>query len=85
MPAPTPSRPDADRNLLFGILAVQMDFVSREAPLEGMNGHGHDPISLRSPLDESKEGSVRRAAGAAETPPGWPRLRCPRKPYPAAT
>jgi eukaryotic-like serine/threonine-protein kinase len=27
----------ADRNLLFGILAVQMDFISREALLTGMN------------------------------------------------
>jgi serine/threonine-protein kinase len=29
--------PAADRNLLFGILALQMDFVSREALLHGMN------------------------------------------------
>jgi serine/threonine protein kinase len=29
-------RPSADRNLLFGILAVQMDFISREALLRAM-------------------------------------------------
>ena len=27
----------ADRNLLFGILALQMDFVSRDALIRGMN------------------------------------------------
>src|SRR5436309_1588467 len=28
---------DADHNLLFGILALQMDFISREALVAGMN------------------------------------------------
>jgi hypothetical protein len=32
-----PGNPDADRNLLFGILAVQMDFVSRVALTAAMN------------------------------------------------
>ena len=32
MPAPS-----ADRNLLFGILAVQLDFVSRDALIDAMN------------------------------------------------
>jgi hypothetical protein len=27
----------ADRNLLFGILALQMDFISRDALIQGMN------------------------------------------------
>lgn len=27
----TPSRPNADRNLLFGILTLQMDFITRDA------------------------------------------------------
>ncbi len=36
MPAPTPARA-ADRNLLFGILALQMDFVSREQLIAGMH------------------------------------------------
>src|SRR5438105_12369861 len=29
--------PNADRNLLFGILALQMDFISREALVTAMN------------------------------------------------
>src|SRR5262249_39613740 len=29
--------PSADRNLLFGILAVQMDFISRDALIQSMN------------------------------------------------
>jgi WD40 repeat protein/serine/threonine protein kinase len=32
----TPSRPGADRNLLFGILALQMDFIGRDALIAGM-------------------------------------------------
>src|SRR3954451_16747246 len=28
---------DADRNLLFGILALQMDFITRDALVAGMN------------------------------------------------
>jgi serine/threonine-protein kinase len=31
------SVPSADRNLLFGILAVQMDFISRDALIQSMN------------------------------------------------
>jgi eukaryotic-like serine/threonine-protein kinase len=37
MPDPTPPRPAADRNLLFGILALQMDFIDREALVAAMN------------------------------------------------
>jgi serine/threonine-protein kinase len=33
----TPSRPGADRNLLFGILALQMDFIGRDALIAGMH------------------------------------------------
>ena len=33
----TPSGPSADRNLLFGILALQMDFISRDALIKAMN------------------------------------------------
>jgi tRNA A-37 threonylcarbamoyl transferase component Bud32 len=33
----TPSRPGADRNLLFGILALQMDFIQRDALIAAMN------------------------------------------------
>jgi hypothetical protein len=34
-PAPTPA--SADRNLLFGILALQLDFVTRDALLAAMS------------------------------------------------
>jgi serine/threonine protein kinase len=37
MSNPAPGDPAADRNLLFGILAVQMDFVSRDALIAGMH------------------------------------------------
>jgi tetratricopeptide (TPR) repeat protein len=37
MPHATPAGAAADRNLLFGILAVQMDFVSRDALIAAMN------------------------------------------------
>src|SRR5215472_6018257 len=33
----TPSRPAADRNLLFGILALQMDFITRDALIAAMH------------------------------------------------
>src|ERR671912_636362 len=44
-PRPQPSHPvcmpmaeaNADRNLLFGILAVQMDFIGRDALVEAMH------------------------------------------------
>jgi serine/threonine protein kinase/WD40 repeat protein len=37
MPDPTDPPAGADRNLLFGVLALQMDFVTRDALLRGMN------------------------------------------------
>jgi tetratricopeptide (TPR) repeat protein/tRNA A-37 threonylcarbamoyl transferase component Bud32 len=37
MPQPAPTPATADRNLLFGILAVQMDFVSRDQLIAAMN------------------------------------------------
>src|SRR5262249_24994898 len=37
MPEPTPCRPASDRNLLFGILALQLDFISRDALIAAMN------------------------------------------------
>ena len=33
----TPSRPSADRNRLFGILALQMEFISRDALIAAMH------------------------------------------------
>jgi eukaryotic-like serine/threonine-protein kinase len=43
------SRPSADRNLLFGILALQMDFVSRDALITAMNAW---VLAKRRPLGE---------------------------------
>jgi hypothetical protein len=37
MPESTPSRPASDRNLLFGILALQLDFIGRDALIAAMN------------------------------------------------
>src|SRR5947208_792265 len=37
MPGPTSSRPSAERNLLFGILALQMDVIGRDALIAGMH------------------------------------------------
>jgi hypothetical protein len=37
MSGSTPPRPSADRNLLFGILALQMDFISRDALITVMH------------------------------------------------
>src|SRR5438128_583766 len=37
MSEPTPSGPSADRNLLFGIVALQMDFISRDALIAAVN------------------------------------------------
>ena len=37
MPEPAPTPASADRNLLFGILAVQMEFVCRDALIQAMN------------------------------------------------
>jgi WD40 repeat protein/serine/threonine protein kinase len=37
MSEPTPSRPAADRNLLFGILALQLDFITRDALITAMH------------------------------------------------
>jgi WD40 repeat protein/serine/threonine protein kinase len=37
MSDPAPTQPAADRNLLFGILTLQMDFISRDALIAGMH------------------------------------------------
>jgi hypothetical protein len=37
MSDPAPARPSADLNLLFGVLALQMDFVSRDDLITAMN------------------------------------------------
>src|SRR5260370_1093449 len=58
-----PSHPSADRNLLFGILALQMDFISRDALIQAMNAwvlQKHKPLGevLReqAALGESERG-----------------------------
>src|SRR5262249_39233479 len=37
MPDPNASRPSADRNLLFGILSLQMDFINKDALVGAMH------------------------------------------------
>jgi hypothetical protein len=37
MSAATPSRPSTDHNLLFGVLSLQMDFITRDALIEAMH------------------------------------------------
>src|SRR5581483_8405721 len=37
MPTPSPARAASDRNLLFGILALQMDFVTRDQLVAAMH------------------------------------------------
>ncbi|MBO0700144.1 MAG: serine/threonine protein kinase, partial [Zavarzinella sp.] len=37
MSEPRPPHPATDRNLLFGVLALQLDFVGRDAVIAGMN------------------------------------------------
>jgi hypothetical protein len=36
MSDPAPSQPSTDRNLLFGILVLQMDFISRDALIDAI-------------------------------------------------
>jgi serine/threonine-protein kinase len=42
MPDATPNRPCADRDLLFGILALEMDFISRDALIAAMHAWVQD-------------------------------------------
>jgi tetratricopeptide (TPR) repeat protein len=58
MPEPSPHAA-ADRNLLFGILALQMDFISRDALRAAVHAWAESP---RTPLDQ-----VLRAQGALDT------------------
>src|SRR5262249_57365425 len=46
--APARSRANADRNLLFGVLALQMDFISREALIAAVSAWVRDKAK---PLD----------------------------------
>jgi hypothetical protein len=49
MSEPAPHHPAADRNLLFGILALQMDFISRDALIAAMHAW---VLDKRKPLGQ---------------------------------
>jgi hypothetical protein len=51
MPVPTPSSPAVDRNLLFGILALQMDFISREYPRQSPKRRGLEMLPWVIPTE----------------------------------
>jgi WD40 repeat protein/serine/threonine protein kinase/tetratricopeptide (TPR) repeat protein len=62
MPDAVPSRPTADRNLLFGILALQMDFITRDALIAAMHAWV---------LDKSRPlGAILVAQGALQSAKG---------------
>jgi hypothetical protein len=65
MPQPTPSRPAADRNLLFGILALQMDFA---CPITSLVLFRNGPAC---PMKSSASSRTRRwpPRGSASTNP----------------
>src|SRR5262249_48193988 len=81
MPEPTPSRPASDRNLLFGILALQMDFIGRDDLIAAMSawvldkakslgailqGQGALAEDERAVLDALVEKHLRKHGGDAE-------------------
>ncbi len=59
----TPPGPAADRNLLFGILAVQMDFISRDALIAAMQAWVLDKAKPLGQIlvEQSQLGAERRA------------------------
>jgi hypothetical protein len=63
MPDPAPTPPNADRNLLFGILALQMDFISRDALIRAMNAW---VLDKHKPLGEILVGQGALRAEARE-------------------
>jgi tetratricopeptide (TPR) repeat protein/tRNA A-37 threonylcarbamoyl transferase component Bud32 len=58
MPESTPGQPRADRNLLFGILALQADLISRDALIGAMNAWA---VNKATPL-----GQILRDQGALD-------------------
>jgi serine/threonine-protein kinase len=64
MPEPAPTPASADRNLLFGILALQMDFISRDALIRGMNAW---VLDKHKPLGQIllEQGALREVTRAA--------------------
>jgi tRNA A-37 threonylcarbamoyl transferase component Bud32 len=67
MPEPTPFRPSADRNLLLGILALQMDFINREALIQAMHAW---VLEKAKPLGQilQEQGALRADARALLEP-----------------
>jgi hypothetical protein len=78
------ARAAADRNLLFGILALQMDFIDRDALVEAMNAWVLDKTRPLGQILQDRGGSecprsrVARWAGSA--PPGASRRGCREEP-----
>ena len=74
------SQSDADRNLLMGILAVQMDFISREQLIAAMNAWAADKRKTLEDILLRSESPCGRRALAARIPgrqaPGQTRKRC---------
>src|SRR5262245_44681913 len=64
MPEPAPTPASADRNLLFGILALQMDFISRDALIQGMHAW---VLDKHKPLGQilQERGALRAGTRAA--------------------
>jgi hypothetical protein len=57
MPTAASGRPEADRNLLFGLLALQMDFITRDALVEATHAWVLDKIK---PLGQVLVGADRK-------------------------
>ena len=73
-PAPAASRSDADRNLLFGVLAMQMDFVTGEAPDRRRQRVGAGQVAAaRSDPGRTRGLRRRRARPAGAADPQAPR------------
>ena len=75
MSEPAPAHPAADRNLLFGIVALQLDFISRDQLITAMNAwvlDKHKPLGQvlveQQALPAERRVHVRRVAGQKQTP-----------------
>src|SRR5262249_5934464 len=81
VPEPNPSRLASDRNLLFGVLALQLDFIGRDALLAAMHAwvldklkplgqilqeQGALPADERGVLDALVDKPLRKRGGAPE-------------------
>ena len=70
--------PSSDRNLLLGIVALQMDFISRDALIEAMHAWTLDKArSLSEILVEERRARPSRSLGAGK--PGRAAHRPPRR------